>query len=72
MDEFFLIWSESKQKWIVLFADGRMLNYGYGSCGEAEIVAMKHANEITKKERGQAGWEITENTGTFLRYEAAA
>ena len=62
MDQFCCIWFESRQQWFVLFEDGSLLD-GFPSIGHAANAAYSHLR------LGESDFDVTEDTGTFYRYE---
>lgn len=61
--EFSLCWFEASQQWVVIFPSGKTLTGKFGSMGYAEGAAIEYLG------LGEADFEVTEDNGSFYRYE---
>ena len=61
--EFFAIWLQGRQSWLVIDSLGTILSAGRGSVGHAVSDAMKQLG------CGEADYEVSVDQGDFYRYE---
>lgn len=61
--EFSVCWFEASQQWVVIFPSGKTLTGKFGSMGYAEGAALEYLG------LGEADFEVTEDNGSFYRYE---
>jgi hypothetical protein len=66
IEEFVAIWFESTQEWVVMFPDGTSIRNGFGAVGYAVNAALEYLS------RGEVEFDVTEDTGTFYRYQKCA
>ena len=63
VNEFVCIWFESKQRWVVLIDNGKVIDETFGAIGYAVN------STLTEIGVGESDFDCTEDIGTFYRYE---